>query len=254
MIRKVQISRIFDLFVSYFFVLKFRITIKEKEKIIQIKIPKQYIKANSYIYLQGVSTEALDGKSSRHVLGVGMNKSNFQLLYGGKQVHLFNAEKNSSYDIGKRDYLVKMSRDAVKDREDTLTLKFKLKSDYYIDRISILTVDQQTEIKQIQKRKKADHLTNISYDGGNHFSGDIKASQNEILCIPITYHKGWKAYDNGKQVKSEQVNGMFEGIYLNKGDHHITLKYETPGLKIGAVVSLFSLIILFIISKKKKFQ
>ena len=54
--------------------------------------------------------------------------------------------------------------------------------------------------------------------------------------------------------KSEQVNGMFEGIYLNKGDHHITLKYETPGLKIGAVVSLFSLIILFIISKKKKFQ
>ena len=227
---------------------------KEKEKIIQIKIPKQYIKANSYIYLQGVSTEALDGKSSRHVLGVGMNKSNFQLLYGGKQVHLFNAEKNSSYDIGKRNYLVKMSRDAVKDREDTLTLKFKLKSDYYIDRISILTVDQQTEIKQIQKRKKADHLTNISYDGGNHFSGDIKASQNEILCIPITYHKGWKAYDNGKQVKSEQVNGMFEGIYLNKGDHHITLKYETPGLKIGAVVSLFSLIILFIISKKKKFQ
>jgi len=200
---------------------------KEKEKIIQIKIPKQYIKANSYIYLQGVSTEALDGKSSRHVLGVGMNKSNFQLLYGGKQVHLFNAEKNSSYDIGKRNYLVKMSRDAVKDREDTLTLKFKLKSDYYIDRISILTVDQQTEIKQIQKRKKADHLTNISYDGGNHFSGDIKASQNEILCIPITYHKGWKAYDNGKQVKSEQVNGMFEGIYLNKGDHHITLKYET---------------------------
>ena len=227
---------------------------KEKEKIIQIKIPKQYIKANSYIYLQGVSTEALDGKSSRHVLGVGMNKSNFQLLYGGKQVHLFNAEKNSSYDIGKRNYLVKMSRDAVKDREDTLTLKFKLKSDYYIDRISILTVDQQTEIKQIQKRKKADHLTNISYDGGNHFSGDIKASQNEILCIPITYHKGWKAYDNGKQVKSEQVNGMFEGIYLNKGDHHITLKYETPGLKIGAVVSLFSLIILFIIRKKKKFQ
>ena len=70
----------------------------------------------------------------------------------------------------------------------------------------------------------------------------------------FVYHKGWKAYDNGKQVKSEQVNGMFEGIYLNKGDHHITLKYETPGLKIGAVVSLFSLIILFIISKKKKFQ
>ena len=38
------------------------------------------------------------------------------------------SEKNSSYDIGKRNYLVKMSRDAVKDREDTLTLKFKLKS------------------------------------------------------------------------------------------------------------------------------
>lgn len=38
--------------------------VKRKGKIIQIKIPKQYIKANSYIYLQGVSTEALDGKAA----------------------------------------------------------------------------------------------------------------------------------------------------------------------------------------------
>lgn len=227
---------------------------KKKLKTIQIKIPKQYIKENSYIYLQGVSTEALDGKSSSHVLGVGTNKTGFQVLYGNKPVRLFNAEKNSSYDIGKREYLIKMSSEAVKAQEDTLTLKFKLKDDYYIDRISILTLDKQTETKQIKKRKAADHLTNISYDGGNHFSGDIKAYKNEMLCIPITYHKGWKAYDHGKQVKIEQVNGMFQGIYLNQGEHHITLKYETPGLKIGVFVSFFSLIILCVISKKKKFQ
>ena len=227
---------------------------KKKTKNVQIKIPKQYIKANSYIYLQGVSTEALDGKSSTHVLGVGTNKSGFQVLYGDKPVRLFNAEKNSSYDIGKREYLIKMSSDAVKKQEDTLKLVFKLKDDYYIDKISIVTVDKKEETKRIHQRRNADHLTNISYDGGNHFSGDIKAYKNEMLCIPMTYHKGWKAYDHGKQVKLEQVNGMFQGIYLSKGNHHITLKYETPGLKIGAVITLFSLIIFIVISKKKTFK
>ena len=63
-----------------------------------------------------------------------------------------------------------------------------------------------------------------------------------------------KATDNGKSVKVIKVNGMFCGIVLKPGTHNIKLNYTTPGLKIGACISLISLIILIgiaIRSRKK---
>ena len=227
---------------------------KGKGKTLKIKIPKNYLKENSYIYLCGVTTEALVGKSSKHILGVGKNKTGFNLTYGGKMVHLYNAEKNSSYDIGKRDYLIKMSEKGIRSKDDTLILSFKLKDDYYIDKISIIEGNKKVEKRYIEERKTEDHLSDISYDGGNHFKAKIKAGKDEMLCIPIPYHKGFKAFDNGKLVKIRKVNGMFQGIYLSKGNHNIRLNYETPGLKIGAIISIASVIVLLGISKKKKYK
>ncbi|MFR9098665.1 MAG: YfhO family protein [Anaerostipes hadrus] len=80
----------------------------------------------------------------------------------------------------------------------------------------------------------------------------MKTTDDRILCIPFAYSKGWKATDNGKSVKVSKVNGMFCGIVLKSGTHNIKLNYTTPGLKIGACISLISLIILIVISRSRK--
>ena len=62
--------------------------------------------------------------------------------------------------------------------------------------------------------------------------------KDQILCVTIPYSKGWKATVNGKRAKIYKANGMFMGIVMKKGTQSVKLDYETPGLKIGACISL----------------
>jgi uncharacterized membrane protein YfhO len=52
-----------------------------------------------------------------------------------------------------------------------------------------------------------------------------------------------------------QANTIYSGLYLTKGTHTIKLIYSTPGFKIGAVITLLSLLggvlaIIFVNRKK----
>jgi len=136
----------------------------------------------------------------------------------------------------------------------TLSIIMKRRATYKIGKISVVQINSKTQTAALNTLRSNPHLTDISYDGANHFSGNIKTTDDRILCIPFAYSKGWKATDNGKSVKVIKVNGMFCGIVLKPGTHNIKLNYTTPGLKIGTCISLISLIILIgiaIRSRKK---
>lgn len=80
-------------------------------------------------------------------------------------------------------------------------------------------------------------MKQIQYEG-NHFRGVYHAKKDQILCVTIPYSKGWKATVNGNRTKIYKANGMFMGIIMKKGTQSVKLDYETPGLKIGACISL----------------
>ena len=82
-------------------------------------------------------------------------------------------------------------------------------------------------------------MKQIQYEG-NHFRGVYHAKKDQILCVTIPYSKGWKATVNGKCAKIYKANGMFMGIVMKKGTQNVKLDYETPGLKIGACISLMA--------------
>lgn len=226
---------------------------KKGKKTLQVKIPKEYLTENCYLYLENVRCETIESLSKKHKLDEGFNSNGFHVNVHGHETYIEITEKNSTYDIGARDYLIKILNDK-KNTNSTVTFTFDRKDDYYIKKLSIVQIDKKKEEKAIKERKNSEHLENISYDGSNHFSGEIKTSKSKMLCIPISYSKGWKASDNGQSVKIEKVNGMFIGILLDQGDHKIKLSYTTPGIKAGAVLSLFSVILLFGIVKRKKKQ
>lgn len=220
-------------------------------KEIKIKIPKEDIKENAYLYLQGVRCERIGKKNTKHQIQEAINSNGFHVSIDGCNKYLTIGEKNGTYDLGDREYLVKIPEDI---KDNTVSLIFRKKDDYRIKKISIVWQDQKKLDQAINERKNSEHLENISYDGGNHFSGQITTSSSKMLCIPMVYNKGWKATDNGKPVKVEKVNGMFLGIHLDKGMHEIKLDYTTPGLKIGAVITMFSMIIFLGIYVKRKKQ
>lgn len=224
----------------------------KKKKYIKIRIPKNYISTHSYLYLQNVRTTPFNS-SRNHILYDAKNNTSFSVLIGKHKYTLYNGEAGSTYDTGKRDYLIDIDTSKIDvSKDSSLSLILKTPDQYTIGKISIIQMDPAAQNKNLSTLKSAPHLTNILYDGANHFSGDITTKGNRILCIPISYNKGWKASDNGKSVKLLKVNGMFCGFSLSSGKHHIQLDYTTPGLKIGACVSLVSLIILFGLAAHKK--
>ena len=226
---------------------------KKEDQTLKIKIPKKYLTDDCYLYIQGVRCEKLQKSTKKHIVEEGFNCNGFHVTVHGHTTFLEISEKGSTYDIGDRDYLVKILNDK-KGTDDTVTFILKRKDIYSIKKLSIVQIDKTKQDQAISQRKNSEHLENIFYDGANHFSGEIGTSGSKMLCIPIPYSNGWKATDNGKPVKIEKVNGTFLGICLDQGIHKIKLDYTTPGIKAGVVISGISVIILFILWRRRKKQ
>lgn len=101
------------------------------------------------------------------------------------------------------------------------------------------TLDQEPflESKKVFKQNSLKITSNLKHDS---IKGTIHSENDQPLFISVPYDKGWKAFDNGKAVKINQVVGNLMAIDLKQGDHKIVLKYEVPGLKIGWIVSMIS--------------
>ena len=139
------------------------------------------------------------------------------------------------YYFGRKDYIVKINHQASKAKEK-VRLNFLSPGEYEFDDISLITVPKKDVLARLKERKK-NSMQQIQYEG-NHFRGVYHAKKDQILCVTIPYSKGWKATVNGKRAKIYKANGMFMGIVMKKGTQSVKLDYETPGLKIGACISL----------------
>ena len=81
----------------------------------------------------------------------------------------------------------------------------------------------------------------------------IEVSGNKILMLSIPYEKGWTAYVDGKKQNILKCNIMFSALKLSQGSHTIVLKYKTPGMALGNLISVCALVIsLFIFMQNKK--
>jgi hypothetical protein len=114
-------------------------------------------------------------------------------------------------------------------------------------------------------------LDKISYINGiNNYSTDgsliiMSISNNRLTARVIadnitfvnhaqSYYPGWKAYIDGKQTNIYLVNGIIQGIKVPSGNHIIKFIYDPISFKIGAFISITSLLlsVLFIVFKRKR--
>lgn len=86
-------------------------------------------------------------------------------------------------------------------------------------------------------------------------SGTINVAEDGLFYTSVLYTEGWKAYVDGKEVEITPVADTFIAFDLSQGEHTIELKFTTPGLYAGAVVSCVGIVLfafLCIVSKKRK--
>ena len=77
--------------------------------------------------------------------------------------------------------------------------------------------------------------------------GKIQVQNAGRLILSVPADEGWTLYVDGKETEIEPFADALVGVQLEKGSYTIKLCYTTPGLKVGAGISLGA-VILFLIS------
>ena len=80
-------------------------------------------------------------------------------------------------------------------------------------------------------------------------SFDIDSKSGKILTS-IPYNKGWKAYVNGKEVKTDVFYDAFLVVHGLPGKNHVELKYSPTGFVYGLGISGVSLIVLLLLKRR----
>ncbi len=73
-----------------------------------------------------------------------------------------------------------------------------------------------------------------------HIAGSFTTDGSTKLLLTIPATTGWTAYVDGERADIEDINGLIS-LDTGAGEHAVELRYETPGLTAGAIVSILSL-------------
>ncbi len=154
-----------------------------------------------------------------------------------KSMNYFTADY--SYYSNQHDFSVNMgySEESV----TSVTVTFPKIGVYSYDDIQIICQPMESYTDEINALKE-NVLTDVELKT-NAVTGQISLERDKYLCLTIPYSKGWKVYVDGERQKLYNANGQYMAVYLTCGTHDITLKYSTPLLKEGAVVSLVGVVL-----------
>ncbi|MBE6900497.1 MAG: hypothetical protein E7479_07545 [Ruminococcaceae bacterium] len=92
-------------------------------------------------------------------------------------------------------------------------------------------------------RRKRSSAYKFEYDEDG-FSAKIFLSSGNLVFFSVPYEEGWTAYVNGKETAIEKVDVGFMAVFAEPGLNEIVFVYKTPGLALGAGISIAAVIAL----------
>lgn len=159
--------------------------------------------------------------------------------------------KTSPYYINDKSMLVNLGY--YDESSGDITLTFENLGTYDLNQIKIFAVSMNDYADDIANLKKS------NFEVTEYKNGYLKATTNPesngVLQFATLYNKGWKVYVDGNEVNTFIANKYFLGINITKGEHQIEMKYTTPYLKEGIIISFIGILIFIstiVINKRKK--
>lgn len=152
---------------------------------------------------------------------------------------------------GKDDFLVNIGYSTTGQTSAVIT--FLNKDRYSFDSIEAYSLDM-TDYPDLVATLKQNTLQNIRQTK-NRIAGDVNLDKKGVLTLSIPYSRGWTAYVDGVRTDIQKGNVMFMSLPLEAGEHHLVLKYRTPGLLAGSIITGVAILILIAgvyLSKTKK--
>jgi uncharacterized membrane protein YfhO len=219
------------------------ITVKDGEGKIKLLLnnPQELANAEVYVHLEGLH---FDPKPQTEYgwtpIGYGARAS---FAHRTKAVNQSDLLTFSSY-FHREDMLFNMGSQGDIVDSASLSLQLNAAGTYKIDDIKIYAYPLDGQYAARVSEKQANALA-IKTFTAEKINGTITQAKPSVLTTSIPYTSGWKAQVNGKKVGTVKVNYGFIGIPLPAGESEITLTYQTPLLRTGAILSISGLLLLF---------
>jgi hypothetical protein len=87
-------------------------------------------------------------------------------------------------------------------------------------------------------------ICNLESYGNNRLVAVCTARERSLAVFVEQYDRGWHAQVDGQPARLLRANLVMRALPLEPGTHTIVLEYRTPGLRVGAVISLLCLAML----------
>lgn len=193
-----------------------------------------------YLVLKGLSAGAR--KRLKHALSVWYKKQQMEVGVAGT-----DGESSMQRSV------IAVNMGMQKKGEGRCTLRFKKKASYRLEEMEIWSISEDA-IRKLTRERKAESLREVTCTA-NRITGKIRVSKDKILQLSVPYSKGWSIYVDGKKTGFFTSGVAYTGLKVEKGEHFIEMKYVSPWIVPGAVVSILSgaaLAVSFVASRKKK--
>ncbi len=175
-----------------------------------------------------------------------------QELSRSKKLTLYT-DKHEWYN-GRRDFVVNLGYREVPD--GYIQIKFPYAGVYTWDSLEVVSTGMERIDAQTAALRE-DVLENIDLhpmgESGltNLVTGNISLEKPKILFISIPNDSGWTAKVDGEKKEILLADNMFMALPLEAGDHQIELRYETPGMREGLLMTAAGMIILILLSIRR---
>lgn len=73
---------------------------------------------------------------------------------------------------------------------------------------------------------------------------EVQAERASMLVVSEAWFPGWTATVDGEEVEVRRADGLLLGVPLGAGAHRVELRYSAPGLPVGAVISVATVVLL----------
>ena len=216
------------------------ITVKKDGISIKVPVTPQE-KSENYVYFKKLIYEPLEND-------IEIDETPMRFVYAGIGNYCNFANQYSRYTPEREDFLADLGYSETGGNE--LLIYFYKRGTYQFDKMEFIskTMDHYKE-KIVKLRENS--AENIKVEG-NYLTLEKTSKKQELLYINIPYSSGWKAFVNGKETEVKCANVMGMGVVLPKGENQIVMKYTTPGLKEGSIISLMTLLIIFVLRLRKR--
>lgn len=147
------------------------------------------------------------------------------------------------------DFIINMGMRA--DATYSIKLTLPLDGTYSFDNISIVCQPMDmaaAEMMEHLSEPMTDTDLNLSSESyaTNTVTGKVDLTHDSLILLSIPYTNGWTAYVDGVKTDLVQADIMYMVVPVSSGEHTIELKYHTPGLTLGLIISLLSLLIILV--------